>query len=221
MRGGYQILDLRGLNIQPNDTEVSITDEYVLEQLLKIGDFIDDEAGLIANQLKPINILLPASSGYANLSLAEAGTLLIDAMVLGGHFVLTVVYGTAQDDYGNWVKYVDSAEYSYTELQSGTKLYKHEIAIKADDGNETTYHLCVINSNSQAYERNNIDLIPDLLCMSYIDYNGTVKYGTLVRLYQYDNVDDFISIEFAEDFNGIALVEIEDEYTFVDTVTEL
>lgn len=132
MRGGYQILDLRGLNIQPNDTEVSITDEYVLEQLLKIGDFIDDEAGLIANQLKPINVLLPATSGYANLSLLEAGTLLIDIMVLGGHFVLTVVYGTVQDDYGNWVKYVDSAEYSYTELESGSKLYIHEFKDNAN-----------------------------------------------------------------------------------------
>ena len=212
MRGGYQILDLRGLNIQPNDTEVSIIDEYVLEQLLKIGDFIDDEAGLIANQLKPINILLPASSGYANLSLAEAGTLLIDAMVLGCHFVLTVVYGTAQDDYGNWVKNVDSAEYSYTELQSVTKLYKHIIVGANDD------EITCVNTISTAID--DIDQIEEGLFL-FGGYVITDLYGSGRIIYLSSSNPSSTEIVYWDiDDDGLKQVSL-DFSSITDTVTEL
>lgn len=222
MRGGYQILDIRGLNIQPNDTEVSITDEYVLEQLLKIGDFIDDEAGLIANQLKPINVLLPASSGYANLSLLEAGTLLIDAMVLGGHFVLSVVYGTAQDDYGNWFKFVDSAEYSYTELESGTKLYKHVFQMTDTIAGIGKFTFTMVSTKSDKYiiDNSNVDLQNDFKLFGGFVYTENYNEGRAIKIR--NQTDGNYTIDYY-DFDQEELVNMTIPYANIEeeTVTPL
>ena len=59
MLGGYQILDLRKIDLVISTTQSNITDAYVLSQLLKLRDFIDkdyDFSKPIENQLKPVLI---------------------------------------------------------------------------------------------------------------------------------------------------------------------
>ena len=59
MLGGYQILDLRKIDLTITKTLSNITDAYVLAQLLKLRDFIDkdyDFSKPIENQLKPVLI---------------------------------------------------------------------------------------------------------------------------------------------------------------------
>lgn len=59
MLGGYQILDLRKIDLTITKTQSNITDAYVLSQLLKLRDFIDkdyDFSKPIENQLKPVLI---------------------------------------------------------------------------------------------------------------------------------------------------------------------
>ena len=59
MLGGYQILDLRKIDLTITKTQSTITDAYVLSQLLKLRDFIDkdyDFSKPIENQLKPVLI---------------------------------------------------------------------------------------------------------------------------------------------------------------------
>lgn len=59
MLGGYQILDLRKIDLTITKTQSNITDAYVLAQLLKLRDFIDkdyDFSKPIENQLKPVLI---------------------------------------------------------------------------------------------------------------------------------------------------------------------
>ena len=59
MLGGYQILDLRKIDLTITKTLSNITDAYVLSQLLKLRDFIDkdyDFSKPIENQLKPVLI---------------------------------------------------------------------------------------------------------------------------------------------------------------------
>lgn len=59
MIGGYQILDLRGLNLQISASASNITDPYVLKQLLSLRDHIDKAYNFnkpLVNQLKPVLI---------------------------------------------------------------------------------------------------------------------------------------------------------------------
>lgn len=59
MLGGYQILDLRKIDLTITKTQSNITNAYVLSQLLKLRDFIDkdyDFSKPIENQLKPVLI---------------------------------------------------------------------------------------------------------------------------------------------------------------------
>ena len=59
MLGGYQILDLRKIDLTITKTQSTITNAYVLSQLLKLRDFIDkdyDFSKPIENQLKPVLI---------------------------------------------------------------------------------------------------------------------------------------------------------------------
>ena len=59
MLGGYQILDLRKIDLTITKTQSTITNDYVLAQLLKLRDFIDkdyDFSKPIENQLKPVLI---------------------------------------------------------------------------------------------------------------------------------------------------------------------
>lgn len=59
MIGGYQILDLRGIDLQISASASNITDPYVLKQLLQLRDHIDKAYNFnkpLVNQLKPVLI---------------------------------------------------------------------------------------------------------------------------------------------------------------------
>ena len=111
MKGGYQILNLSAITLV-EDTETTITDSNILDQLLGLTDFLSKD-GLVDKQLKPILIVTKDSAGFVSIINPEANKLLIDGYISGKHIQLNIVYTSSLDDYGNTVYAISSAKYLY------------------------------------------------------------------------------------------------------------
>ena len=132
MNGGYQILDLRKIDIQIDDEEVAITDEDVLTQLRNLSEFLDIQTGLLSKQLKPIYILMNNSAGYGEISLVEEGKFLIQADFNNAKLSLLVVIGSDTDDDGNPYFYLDSATYTYNNIINSEWEKEINLEIRSD-----------------------------------------------------------------------------------------
>lgn len=122
MLGGYQILDLRKIDLTIATEASDITDAYVLSQLLKLRDHIDkayDFSKPLENQLKPVLIRFRDKKADEKLEGAIFGELSIAnnyysfriTARLSGVLVLTinVSFEEITNDYGNKEWIIDDA----------------------------------------------------------------------------------------------------------------
>ncbi len=150
MKGGYQILDLSSITLV-KDTETTITDLNILDQLLGLTDFLNKN-GLIDKQLKPIYVITKDSAGYVSITNNDTRKLLIDGYISGLHIQLNITYTSSLDDYGNTVYAVSSAKYTYVLIDDNIKniiesgnvenakpIYWHSIELKRIDNNVLIY----------------------------------------------------------------------------------
>lgn len=128
MLGGYQIIDLSGMNIALNGDAVSITDQKVLRQLLALRDHIEENYNFtkpLNKKLKPVMIRLRdkesgeklESALWGNLSIVDDNlSFNIDAIVTASPLKvlqINVVFEKKQDDDGNDYYDIKSAKYEY------------------------------------------------------------------------------------------------------------
>ena len=128
MLGGYQIIDLSGMNIALSGDAVSITDQKILRQLLALRDYIEENYNFtkpLNKKLKPVMIRLrDKESGekiegalWGNLSIVDDNlSFNIDAIVTASPLKvlqINVVFEKKQDDDGNDYYDIKSAKYEY------------------------------------------------------------------------------------------------------------
>ena len=122
MIGGYQILDLRGIDLSKGAVASNITDAYVLKQLLQLRDHIDkayDFSKPLTNQLKPVLIRFRDKKSGEKTEGATFGELSVNGNYytfkitarISGALVLTinVAFEEVTNDYGNKEWVIDSA----------------------------------------------------------------------------------------------------------------
>ena len=159
MKGGYQILDLSSITLV-KDTETTITDLNILNQLLGLTDFLNKN-GKIDKQLKPIYIITKDSAGYVSITNNDTNKLLIDGYISGLHIQLNITYTSSLDDYGNTVYAVSSAKYIYVSVDDNIKniiesgevdnakpIYCHPILFRLVDGSNVCRSGCLILDNN-------------------------------------------------------------------------
>lgn len=122
MIGGYQILDLRSIDLQKSGSASSITDPYVLKQLLMFRDHIDKAynfAKPLVNQLKPVLVRFRDKKSGEKTEGATFGELSVDGNYytfkvtarISGALVLriNVAFEEITNDYGNKEWVIDTA----------------------------------------------------------------------------------------------------------------
>lgn len=122
MLGGYQILDLRGIDLEVGTVATDITDANVLNQLLKLRDYIDKAYNFskpLENQLKPVLIRFRDKKANEKIEGATYGELSVvnnyySFKVTGrisGQFTLTinVTFEEVTNAYGNKEWVIDNA----------------------------------------------------------------------------------------------------------------
>ena len=122
MIGGYQILDLRGIDLQKASVASNITNAYVLKQLLQLRDHIDkayDFSKPLTNQLKPVLIRFRDKKSGEKTEGATFGELSVNGNYytfkitarISGALVLTinVAFEEITNDYGNKEWVIDTA----------------------------------------------------------------------------------------------------------------
>ena len=122
MLGGYQILDLRGIDLTKGSVASNITNAYVLKQLLQLRDHIDkayDFSKPLTNQLKPVLIRFRDKKSGEKTEGATFGELSVNGNYytfkitarISGALVLTinVAFEEITNDYGNKEWVIDTA----------------------------------------------------------------------------------------------------------------
>ena len=122
MLGGYQILDLRGIDLSISQSASDITNANVLNQLLKLRDYIDKAYNFskpLENQLKPVLIRFRDKKANEKIEGATFGELsVVDNYYsfkitarLSGVLVLTinVTFEEVENGYGNMEWIIDDA----------------------------------------------------------------------------------------------------------------
>lgn len=122
MIGGYQILDLRGIDLTKGSVASNITNAYVLKQLLQLRDHIDkayDFSKPLTNQLKPVLIRFRDKKSGEKTEGATFGELSVNGNYytfkitarISGALVLTinVAFEEITNDYGNKEWVIDTA----------------------------------------------------------------------------------------------------------------
>ena len=122
MIGGYQILDLRGIDLTKGSVASNITNVYVLKQLLQLRDHIDkayDFSKPLTNQLKPVLIRFRDKKNGEKTEGATFGELSVNGNYytfkitarISGALVLTinVAFEEVTNDYGNKEWVIDTA----------------------------------------------------------------------------------------------------------------
>ena len=122
MIGGYQILDLRGIDLTKGSVASNITNAYVLKQLLQLRDHIDkayDFSKPLTNQLKPVLIRFRDKKNGEKTEGATFGELSVNGNYytfkitarISGALVLTinVAFEEITNDYGNKEWVIDTA----------------------------------------------------------------------------------------------------------------
>ena len=142
MLGGYQILDLRGIDLTISESASDITNANVLNQLLKLRDYIDKAYNFskpLENQLKPVLIRFRDKKANEKIEGATFGELsLVDNYYsfkitarLSGVLVLTinVTFEEVENGYGNYEWVIDDAT---IQLADETQTISGDLAITGD-----------------------------------------------------------------------------------------
>ena len=142
MLGGYQILDLRGIDLEKSQSASDITNANVLNQLLKLRDYIDKAYNFskpLENQLKPVLIRFRDKKVNEKIEGATFGELsLVDNYYsfkitarLSGVLVLTinVTFEEVENGYGNYEWIIDDAT---IQLADETQIIDGDVTIDGD-----------------------------------------------------------------------------------------
>ena len=142
MIGGYQILDLRGIDLQISGSASNITDPYVLKQLLSLRDHIDkayDFNKLLVNQLKPVLIRFrdkkngekTEGSTFGEMSVVgNYYTFKITGRISGQFTVIiNVAFHEVTNAYGNKEWLINTAK---IQLADASNVLEGDIAIDGD-----------------------------------------------------------------------------------------
>lgn len=167
MIGGYQILDLRSIDLQKSGSASSITDPYVLKQLLMFRDHIDKAynfAKPLVNQLKPVLVRFRDKKSGEKTEGATFGELSVDGNYytfkvtarISGALVLriSVAFEEITNDYGNKEWVIDTAT---IQLKDESKTITGDLELTGDlsvgdevsiSGDTTIAHNKAIKSGS-------------------------------------------------------------------------
>lgn len=142
MIGGYQILDLRSIDLQKSGSASSITDPYVLKQLLMFRDHIDKAYNFskpLVNQLKPVLIRFRDKKSGEKTEGATFGELSVDGNYytfkvtarISGALVLriNVAFEEITNDYGNKEWVIDTAT---IQLKDESKTISGDLELTGD-----------------------------------------------------------------------------------------
>lgn len=215
MLGGYQIIDLSGMNIALSSDVVSITDQKVLRQLLALRDHIEENYNFtkpLNKKLKPVMIRLrDKESGeklegalWGNLSIVDDNlSFNIDAIVTASPLKvlqINVVFEKKQDDDGNDYYDIKSAKYEYkggedvvtvTNIKNISsaiinKLDCGDIVLKKDSSGLHAYIVSFRNATG--------------ICLTYTDASviETQSYDKVGQNWVYNSEDKSTLPEFAQ-----------------------
>lgn len=169
MKGGYQILDLTGLDLEIKNEQTSISDPKILKQLDYLKSYIEDGynfAKPLNNQLKPILLRIrdkkngekQESSVWANLSKKTNNlTFVVEAVVDSITFKMIqieVVFELKQDEVDNYYYGIKTAKYLLTNAINGVSdpsikpIYYHPISIYKTDVGAISF-IIIDNSNEE------------------------------------------------------------------------
>jgi len=189
MIGGYQILDLRGLDLEITQSEQSLTNKNVLDQLLLFRDHIDkayDFNKPLENQLKPVLIRFRDKKNGEKIEGATFGELSVKGNYytfqitgrISGAYTLQIVveFEEITNDYGNQEWVIKTAT---IQLIDASNVLEDNIAIDGDlsvngliEGNEIIERMTGYSANIPESD----GLTKD------ITYVGIVKTGNKLTL---------------------------------------
>ena len=204
MKGGYQIIDLTGLDLEVKSEQTSISDPKILKQLDGLKSYIEDGYNYskpLNNQLKPILLRFrdkktdekQEASVWANLSKKTNNlTFVIEAVIDSTNLSaiqIEIVFELKQDEADNYYYGIKTAKYLMKsnivdvvndaiedgDIPIGTKLYEHRITDPHD-----SFTLFVISTSSTSYESlqigDSIYIGHGVISMCY-DENATLLSG--------------------------------------------
>ena len=142
MIGGYQILDLRGIDLQISGSASNITDPYVLKQLLQLRDHIDkayDFKKPLVNQLKPVLVRFRDKKNGEKTEGATFGEMSVVGNYytfkitgrISGQFtlIINVAFHEVTNAYGNKEWLINTAT---IQLADASNVLEGDIAIDGD-----------------------------------------------------------------------------------------
>lgn len=142
MIGGYQILDLRGIDLQISASASNITDPYVLKQLLSLRDHIDKAYNFnkpLVNQLKPVLIRFRDKKNGEKTEGATFGEMSVVGNYytfkitgrISGQFtlIINVAFHEVTNAYGNKEWLINTAK---IQLADASDVLEGDIAIDGD-----------------------------------------------------------------------------------------
>ena len=142
MIGGYQILDLRGIDLQISGSASNITDPYVLKQLLSLRDHIDKAYNFnkpLVNQLKPVLIRFRDKKNGEKTEGATFGEMSVVGNYytfkitgrISGQFtlIINVAFHEVTNAYGNKEWLINTAK---IQLADASDVLEGDIAIDGD-----------------------------------------------------------------------------------------
>lgn len=189
MIGGYQILDLRGIDLQISASASNITDPYVLKQLLSLRDHIDkayDFNKPLVNQLKPVLIRFRDKKNGEKTEGATFGEMSVVTNYytfkitgrISGQFtlIINVAFHEITNEYGNKEWVINTAK---IQLADASVVLEGDIAIDGDlsvsgdiEGDSISGNEIVEKMTGYSFENTDIEN----LTKEYI-YSGVVKNG--------------------------------------------
>ena len=238
MKGGYQIIDLTGLDLTVKDSQTSITDEKILKQLDSIKTYIQSDYDFskpLNNQLKPILLRLrdkkngekQEASVWANLSVKTNNlTFVINGVVDSSNLQsiqIEVVFELKTDEYSNKYYGIKTAKYLLSGgVSGGTKLYLHYVEGTITNVNKTYNVIAYIVSNKKdAFEADDVNVFYNY-CVCIRELQASINDEQYILVSNCANLSDQLWILDTDDTTFVML-DIADGFTTItsDTVTEL
>lgn len=173
---GFILIDLTSLPLELGEESIEIEDETILKQLLELSDI----ALHSERQLKPVYIRTLDKNGIEIATLTQlgrnAGTLAILGDINFNRLVILVSYDV--DEETSEVS-IDSATLLYSEVKSGTKLYRHHY--KGDGEN---YEIVFYSNVNRKIENSDFETDDNLFILKkvYNDDAGLTIVGGVMDM---------------------------------------
>lgn len=221
MLGGYQILDLRGIDLSISQSASDITNANVLNQLLKLRDYIDKAYNFskpLENQLKPVLIRFRDKKANEKIEGATFGELsVVDNYYsfkitarLSGVLVLTinVTFEEVENGYGNMEWIIDDATIQLaneTQTISGDLTVEGDLSVDGDvdvDGGFT--------ANEIVEKMTGYSFLPQTTTNITVNniYVGVVKNGNKLTFVHFLSITRTGTVE--NNFNVAGIIKVPD-----------